>query len=362
MIKKQLEKLVSFKTTPDNKREIKRCFDWVESQLASFPLFIKRIENSGVESLVITTRKTKTPKLWLAAHIDVVYADDYQFTLTQKDSRIFGRGVFDMKFATACYLELLSEIKENLPLFDFGIMLTSDEEVGGINGTSALIKDGYISLVAIIPDGGTNWKFEASAKGGWWFEVRSSGVSVHASRPWLGENAIDALMGYLLELKKLLPISSLETNDFETPTINIGRISGGQAANQVAQYAEAHIDVRFAREKDRKLIEKQAKDLAQKFRNIEIVSRLVVKNYSFNTRNKYFSKFSEIAKDLFGIKVENIKTYGSSDARFFAEKNIPALVISPIGGGHHGSDEWIDLDDLEKYYQVLKQYVLKIAA
>lgn len=361
MIQNRLEKLITFKTISGNKAEIERCFDWIESELASLHLYTKRIENNGVLSLVITTQKTKSPKIWLAAHIDVVFADEPQFIATKKGSKLFGRGAFDMKFAVACYLELLHELKGQLPALDFGIMLTSDEEVGGANGAAALVRDGYTSSVVVIPDGGTNWKFESSAKGGWWFEVRSHGVSVHASRPWLGKNAIDSLVEYLSEFKKLLPVSNLENNGFKTPTMNIGRIRGGQAINQVAEYAEAHIDIRLAYEKDRRLIEKQAKKLARKFGNIKIINRVILKSYNFNTRNKFFSKFAKIAKDMFGIKIESVKTYGSSDARFFSEKGIPVLVISPKGGEHHGVDEWIDLDDLDRYYAILKEYVLQIA-
>ncbi len=101
---------------------------------------------------------------------------------------------------------------------------------------------------------------------------------------------------------------------------------------------------------------------ASEFGNIKIINKLIFKNYTFDTNSKYFLKFAEIAKAKFGIKVETIKTYGSTDARFFAEKKIPTLVISPVGGEHHGKDEWIDLDDLERYYKVLKEYVLAISA
>ncbi len=361
MISKILKKLIKFKTTSDNKKEIKRCFDWIESQISLLPIYVKRIENNGVMSLVITTQNTKTPKIWLAAHIDVVFADKAQFSPIQKGSKLFGRGAFDMKFAAACYLELLNEIKEELPALDFGIMLTSDEEVGGLNGTAALIEEGYLAPVVVIPDGGTNWEFESIVKGGWWFEVHSRGISVHASRPWLGKNAIDSIIEYLTELKKILPTNP-KVAEFENLTMNIGHIRGGRAINQVAQYAEAHIDVRFAYEKDRHLMEKQAIKLANKFGNIEIVSRIILKNYGFNTKTPYFLKFAEIAKNKFGIKIESMKTHGSSDARFFSEKNIPVLVISPKGGEHHADGEWIDLEDLDRYYQVLKEYVLQVSA
>jgi acetylornithine deacetylase/succinyl-diaminopimelate desuccinylase-like protein len=49
--------------------------------------------------------------------------------------------------------------------------------------------------------------------------------------------------------------------------------------------------------------------------------------------------------------------HGTSDGRFFAPHGIPILTMPPIGGGQHGSDEWVDLADLERYYGLMKQFV-----
>lgn len=42
----------------------------------------------------------------------------------------------------------------------------------------------------------------------------------------------------------------------------------------------------------------------------------------------------------------------------FGEKNIPVLVMRPAGGGHHSDHEWIDIKDLNKFYQVFKEWFL----
>ncbi|MDI1352580.1 MAG: M20/M25/M40 family metallo-hydrolase, partial [bacterium] len=135
-------------------------------------------------------------KLWLVAHIDVVPADPNMFTLAVKDHRIVGRGVLDMKLGVAYYIEFLKELgASNLKNYDIGVMLTSDEEVGGMNGVRYLLDEqGYRGKIGFLPDGGFDWKIEEAAKGILWIKIKVHGVASHGSRPWLGVNAINNLI------------------------------------------------------------------------------------------------------------------------------------------------------------------------
>ena len=40
---------------------------------------------------------------------------------------------------------------------------------------------------------------------------------------------------------------------------------------------------------------------------------------------------------------------GASDAISFLEAGIPAVEFGPIGGGHHGPEEWVSLSSLTRY-------------
>jgi len=57
------------------------------------------------------------------------------------------------------------------------------------------------------------------------------------------------------------------------------------------------------------------------------------------------------------IKTSFLKSHGSSDARFFLEKGIPAILIRPVGGNLHSEKEWIDIKSLEVFYEVLKEFI-----
>jgi succinyl-diaminopimelate desuccinylase len=180
------KKLVSFESTPQNFKEKKKGILWILKFLKKFPLKLKYFEFSSHPSLVALT-KNKNPKVFLAAHFDVVPASPKLFNLKIKGGRAFGRGVYDMKFAIVCYLKLIEELKNDLKKMDFGIMITSDEEIGGFFGTKKLIEKGFKSKVVFLPDGGSNWKIEKKAKGAWHLKLEFFGKSAHGSRPWQGK-------------------------------------------------------------------------------------------------------------------------------------------------------------------------------
>jgi succinyl-diaminopimelate desuccinylase len=44
---------------------------------------------------------------------------------------------------------------------------------------------------------------------------------------------------------------------------------------------------------------------------------------------------------------------GASDAHSFLEAGIPAVEFGPVGGGHHGPEEWVSISSLARYRQAL---------
>src|SRR5680860_1035635 len=111
MLEDYLIDLIQFKTLSKDFKENGEALRWIENEIKDLPVFIKRYEKNGFQSLVITTKKTKTPKIMLAAHLDVVKGSKNIFQPVIKDGKLYGRGVFDMKYAIACYLKLLQELK-----------------------------------------------------------------------------------------------------------------------------------------------------------------------------------------------------------------------------------------------------------
>jgi len=358
-MEKILEKLISFESTPQNFKEKKKGIFWILNFLKKFPLKIKYFEFSGHPSLIALT-KNKNPKIFLAAHFDVVPASPKLFNLKIKRKKAFGRGVYDMKFAIACYLKLIEELKNDLKKMNFGIMITSDEEIGGFFGTKKLIEKGFKSKVVFLPDGGSNWKIEEKAKGAWHLKLEFFGKSAHGSRPWQGEGANEKLIEFLREFKKFFPKEPCKIKNHWHRTLTIGKIEGGKATNQVSDFSQAFLDIRYLAENERRKIKAILEKLKKKF-GLKIKEIAHSKPYQIDLKQKYIKIFLEILAEKAKIEPAFSVSHGSSDARFFLEKKIPVILIRPRGGGQHSEKEWIDIEDLKKFYFVLKDFVIKLS-
>jgi len=358
MLQKILEKLIRFKTISQDHKENLKALRWVKSQTEKYPVYTKELNCNGFSSLIITTQKTKNPLIWLAAHMDVSMGSDEIFVPKVKGNKFFGRGVFDMKFAIACYLEILKKISQDLPKYDFGIMITSDEELGGKNGTEFLLNKGFGSQgVCFLPDSGENWRLIRASKGVWSFKLKSYGKSVHPSVPWMGINAIEELMDFLGILKSQFKKEPCEDPYHIHSTMDVNEMNSGRTGDNIPNYIEAYVDVFFISQEEYKEIAKKVKEIKRKYKKIKIETIFILNSCIASIDDYYVKLFCHIAYEKFGIKKRTAFSHGISDARFFADKKIPVIEIKPKGGGHHSDNEWIDLKDLEKFYLTLEEFV-----
>ncbi|MDB5178403.1 MAG: peptidase, partial [Patescibacteria group bacterium] len=353
-----LTHLVQFPTVTSDLATNRAALDWVEEQLAGLPLHIKRFEQNGHPSLVATTVKdAKNPKLWLAGHLDVVTGGTKAFKATVRDGRLHGRGAHDMKFALATFIALLRELGQDLTQYDLGLMITTDEEIGGYDGTKMLIEDlGYRGGAALIPDSGGNWEMETGAKGIMWWELTAQGRSAHASRTWEGTNAVDELVKFVGHMRSHLPAEPCGDSHHRHPSINFANLTAPGATNQVPDAATARLDIRFPPElaiEDVKswISEAETAIPSVRAKNIFADPPYQVKNDAPAMR------FREIVREVTGHDVQPTTAHGSSDARHFARRHISTVNICPTGSGFHVPDEWIDIEDLGRFYEITRRFV-----
>jgi succinyl-diaminopimelate desuccinylase len=348
-----LSKLIGMRTEVGNLESAEFCADYIQQSLTHLPLNITKLSSHNIPSLIITTKETKSPKLFLQAHLDVVPGKDDQFTLIETEGNYIGRGVYDMKFAAACYLTLLEDIGDKLPNYDFGLMLSFDEETGGEDGVGYLLNKGYSCEACLLPDGGDDWGLEKTSNGILLMHLESKGKSAHGSRPWEGKNAIDNLLSALEQIKSLF--GELKAHK---SSVTISQITGGRAINQVPDYAKATLDMRFITAKDMKEYRKQVELIAEKY-NLDITIEAMVEGSDIDVSVPAIAIFLAIAKEFHGRDIKFCHSLGASDSRYFDDKNIPTIIIRPTGGDPHGDNEWINKDELLKFYELLKVYVTK---
>lgn len=355
----ELEKLIRFRTVVGNHEENDQALNWVRSEIMGGYYHIKKFKSEEYPSLVITSQKTIKPRIFLAAHMDVAKAGKKLFIPRKDGNKLFGRGTYDMKFAIACYLRLLKELKKTASKYDFGIMITSDEECGGTNGVKYLLEKGYSSEAVILPDGSEDWKIEKASKGVWCFVVKSYGKSAHPSMPWKGVNALEELINYLCKLQRRFKKEPCGDPLHIHSTIDINELNTGRTGDNLPDYAEAMVDIFFTDEKEHEKIIDWERNIRNKYPGIKLTTTISNPSLKIKTKNAYADEFYRIARELYGIKKNTMFTHGTSDAHYFAESRIPIIETRPRGGDFHGDEEWIDLEDLERFYQVLKEFVVR---
>lgn len=355
-----LNRLVAIPSVTDDFEQLNKAIDYCQQRLQKTSLHIKRFEQNGYPSLVATSRRTRRPKVFLIAHLDVVPGDEALFHLEQNGDKLIGRGVIDMKYAAAVFLELADKLDE-LHGLDYGIIFTTDEERGGIDGVKYLFHEvGYSCGVAILPDGGNDWQLEASAKGGWICEASTLGDSAHSSRPWEGTNAIEPLLDFLQAMRGRLPV--LTPGD---PSLTISMISAGSAVNQVPDHASAIFDIRSASQTELMDIKLYAMETARHHR-VTLRTHVDVDAAIADLTSPYVISWQSITAEVLGniFPRDNPSTvsYGSSDARYLSVRHIPYIVVRPRGGAHHSDEEWLHADDMALFGECLRRYLLHTAA
>ncbi len=180
-------------------------------------------------------------------------------------------------------------------------------------------------------------------------ELTINGVTAHASEPYKGINPILKLMDIYYKLidKYNMPTSE---EDFKT-SINLSKINGGKANNMVPSDACMVLDIRFTKDDTPESIIEFIKEISNEV-NIKILDQGPI--FSVNHKVKTIKKFIYDASKILGKKVEIKKCVATSDAIYFSEKNIPTILMNPIGNYWHNPNEYVELDSLYTLYEVFK--------
>ncbi len=351
-IEKTLTKLIAFPSVSTNTNSCRDIILYTKQELEELGLFITAELECEHPWLLATTQNTNQPKILLAAHLDTVPASfPEQFIARIEDGKLHGRGAWDMKFAAACFIELLKAKHHDLARYDIGILFTTDEELGG-HSVLKILKAGLRTQVVILPDSAMPWVIEQRAKGIVQAQLVAHGTHGHASRPWENENAFHKLLPVLETLRKEYPSLKPEGLSLSITIANAGK---PRAINLIPDKAEAYIDVRAFERAELNGFKERVQALAMQH---DLVLYYYVNDQplALNKNNQYIESFIEIMTEQRGTALF-ADAFGASDGRHFAAYDIPCIIVSPRGNGFHQADEWVDLNDLTPYCKLLETYI-----
>jgi len=254
----------------------------LESWFADLDVATERVAPDAAKpNLLATIPGERDATLLYNGHLDTVPLDRGSWThdpLGERDGdRVYGRGATDMKGAVAamCWAARAYVETDTRPPVDLSFAFVSDEETGGDAGLAALLEADAVDADACVIgettcEGGRH-SVTAADRGSVWLTLAAEGEAAHGSRPVLGINAIDRLYAAVERLRREFGERTLDPDPavadlvaesveyyapaigadaardlFEHPSINLGRIEGGEAINAVPASARAEVDIRLA--------------------------------------------------------------------------------------------------------------------
>ncbi len=288
---------------------------------------------------------------------------------------LYGRGSADMKAGLVANIFALDALKRlgYQPAATVHVQSVTEEECTGNGALSALAR-GYKAEAAIIPEP-MGEGFARASVGVIWFRVHVKGHPVHVADASTGENAIDAAIFLIGELKtyekqrNALKKDHPHFAELEKPiNVNIGKIEGGDWASSVPAWCS--FDVRTALYPG-----ENAKEAA---REIETFLRGASGKHSFLGNNPPEIEFNGFMAEGFELEagsdaektlaaahttatskeLESFTSLAYLDARVFVlYDGTPCLVYGPVSKGIHGFNEAVSIKSTENVTNTIALFI-----
>jgi glutamate carboxypeptidase len=292
-------------------------------------------------------RKRRDGNILALGHSDTVWPLGTLSTMPfrQKNGRLWGPGVLDMKSGIVFFLFAARALRElDVPVARKVVLqVNADEEVGS-ESSRPLTEEAARSSSAVLvlePGTGLEGKLKTARKGVGDYTVTVKGRASHAGVDF--QNGASAIVELARQVEKIAGFTRLERG----LTVNPGVIAGGTRTNVIAAEARAEVDIRVARLKDAPALDKKFHGLRpfDKRCSIEVEGGL---NRPPMERTPAIRKLFATARGLareIGVDLEESSTGGGSDGNFTAALGIPTLDgLGAVGEGAHALNESILVD------------------
>ena len=343
-----------------------------ESRIAEF---VKRhLEKSGLKTKVYEFKKNRTnllaflrgrsdTTLLVSPHLDTVPVGKSwkhkAFAGEIKSGKIYGRGATDCKCNLAIALEAIRSLYEEKikPQSNVLFVASADEEAGSKYGLIPLLEKKIIRPDFALVLDSDEFNIVVAQKGLMHFKVKIFGKAAHGAYPERGINAIEIASHIICTLKenkfkyKAHPL-------LKGPTVNIGKISGGEKVNIVADYCEFEVDLRYLPGMDKDEIISELKKIIAKFaKRFRIEFDDIQKPYTIDKKHPLVYSLIAAAKEI-EIKPQIKGSEGATVITFFRQHNIPAISFGCGNSGcAHTNDEYVQIDNLYKGAKILEAYL-----
>ncbi len=357
-----LATFVGFKTVVcQNKEEFEKANAWIKAFFDPEKTEFIEIDCHGLTTMIIKPKDSGSPNVLGDGHIEVVPGGDELFELAERDGILYGRGVADMKTQCLAMMYVLRQLIAEGRHNDFWIVFSEDEEVGSAYGVAVVVEylceRGLFPNVVFAPDGGPNFAYVEKEKGILSFEARVKGTAAHASRPYLGVNALDRMTAFYGELKRRFPNPERE-EDWKV-SLSMTSISGGEAFNKIPDRCRAGFDVRLTEDWDAEELAAEIASIGGRF-GAELDFEQKDPAVYYPKEAPIARRFLDVLRRASGREPEILHSAGASNGRLYVAKrpDLHVLMSSPAMGASHAVGECLVASSLPGFYQVTLETAL----
>jgi glutamate carboxypeptidase len=276
----------------------------------------------------------------ILGHLDTVWPHGTLKSMPwlNKDGKLSGPGVLDMKAGVMMALTAVSVLTELNLLRPVTVLLVSEEEIGSPISrpiTERIAKD---SSAVFVLEPAQGLAYKTARKGVGHYDLHVTGVGAHSGVDF--ESGHSAVLELARQIERIATFTDLSRG----LTVNPGVISGGTRSNVIAAEAHAEIDVRIARASDEKRVERLFRSLKPFDKACKLTLSGGINRPPMERKSGTIALFKQarkLAADL-GFSLDEAATGGGSDGNFTAALGIPTLDgMGAIGAGAHAAHEHI---------------------
>ncbi|MBD3796189.1 MAG: succinyl-diaminopimelate desuccinylase [Campylobacterales bacterium] len=337
---------------------------FIEDYLPGFTAM--RVDVEDVKNLFIYKKFAEGEHLCFAGHVDVVPAglkgwDTNPYEATEKDGYIYGRGAQDMKSGVASFTQALKDttnFKGTLSL-----LLTSDEEGEGINGTvkvlEVLREKNMLPDFCVVAEPTCEESFGDAIKVGRRGSINGyltiRGKQGHAAYPEKAINPIHQLSRVLGEMAGV----DLDNGDehFAPSKFVVTDIRAGM---QVTNVTPNELQMMFNVRNNTKTTQNEIRAFVDKYLGgLDYELKLTQGSYPFktDTNTKIVKKIGEAIEKVTKIKPKHSTAGGTSDARFISAFGVDVVEFGVKNDTIHSVNERTAKKEVEDLYQVFKTLI-----
>ncbi len=323
--------------------------------------------------------KAATRTLVFAGHTDVVPTGpverwtSHPFTPTHRDGKLYGRGACDMKTSVAAFVTSIEDFLQAVPepRLTLALLLTSDEEGPGVDGTvvvcNALAARGETIDYCIVGEPTAVERcgdmIKNGRRGTMSGKLTVKGVQGHIAYPHLAKNPVHAVAPALAELVAINAAGGWDavSNPYFQPTSwQISNFHAGTgASNVIPGSAVIDFNFRFSTESTPESLQQRVHAVLDAHQ-VDYTLAWTIGGLPFlTTPGELVEAVQGAIRDETGIETELSTSGGTSDARFIAKICRQVVELGPVNASIHKIDEHIEVAEIETlkniYLRVLKR-------